>query len=49
MEKPRKRMRSFRGCKSCKMAKRRCSEEKPKCASCERAGRECLVFTLVSR
>jgi hypothetical protein len=39
-----KRMRSFRGCQSCKIAKRRCSEEKPSCASCARAGRHCQVL-----
>jgi hypothetical protein len=43
-------MRSFRGCQSCKMAKRRCSEEKPACASCVRAGRSCEVrVVLVAR
>lgn len=32
------------------MAKRRCSEEKPACASCVRAGRSCEVrVVLVAR
>jgi Fungal Zn(2)-Cys(6) binuclear cluster domain len=41
-----KKMRSFRGCTACKNAKRRCTEERPVCASCAKAGRECEVITL---
>jgi len=39
----RKKMRSFRGCRGCKSAKRRCTEEKPTCSACVKAGRECEV------
>jgi len=43
MERDSKKMRSFRGCRRCKIAKRRCSEEKPSCALCKRTGRTCEV------
>src|SRR5947207_8236979 len=43
MNKGEKTLRSFRGCKSCKASKRRCSEEKPQCALCARQGRKCEV------
>lgn len=42
----RKKMRSFRGCRGCKSAKRRCTEEKPVCSACAKAGRECQVYSL---
>ena len=47
MEKERKKMRSFRGCRGCKSAKRRCTEEKPICSACAKAGRECQVLILL--
>ena len=40
-----KKMRSFRGCRNCKISKRRCSEDKPVCASCAKAGRRCEVWS----
>ena len=48
-EKERKKMRSFRGCRGCKNAKRRCTEEKPICSACAKAGRECQVLILTER
>ena len=41
-------MRSFRGCRGCKSAKRRCTEEKPMCSACAKAGRECQVIAFLS-
>ena len=41
-------MRSFRGCRGCKSAKRRCTEEKPICSACAKAGRECQVLILLT-
>lgn len=46
MESERKKMRSFRGCRGCKSAKRRCTEEKPVCSACAKAGRDCQVYTV---
>jgi hypothetical protein len=43
---PKKKMRSFRGCQGCKQAKRRCTEERPTCQACAKAGRECQVLYL---
>ena len=48
MESEKKKMRSFRGCRGCKSAKRRCTEEKPVCSACAKAGRECQVFIFMS-
>ena len=42
---PQKRVRSFRGCGSCKTAKRRCSEERPVCRLCAKTGRLCEYDT----
>jgi hypothetical protein len=39
-----RRQKSWKGCTICRAAKRKCTEEQPRCAHCERNGLQCQVL-----